>query len=154
MFSKQELAARKQAAGLTQQEAANYVANSHALTAVDVRSLRKAIAGWRKIYEDRYRDVRNQVFAHKALSSVDEANQVFGKTSIDEMKSLFAFLSALYSALWECFHNGRRSSLSVPQFVLPPVPGASGRDMLPGELVYREGHAVLKSIVRGREDEE
>jgi hypothetical protein len=144
-FSKAALAARKRAAGLTQQEAAAYVAGKHELTHNDLRCLRKKIAFWRRVYEDRYKDVRHKVFAHKALSDVTEANAILAKTKIAEMKTLFAFMSALYSELWEAFHNGRRPSLNdVRDFVLPPDPG---QDVLPGETVYREGHAVLKSLL-------
>jgi len=57
------------------------------------------------------------------------------------MKTLFAFLSALYSALWELFHNGRQPLLNIREFVLAPEPVISSREMLPGERVYREGHA-------------
>jgi hypothetical protein len=63
------------------------------------------------------------------------------------MKELFAFMSSLYSELWEAFHNGQRPSLNVRDFVLPPDPRIPGQEMLPGEDVYREGHAVLKSML-------
>jgi hypothetical protein len=148
-FSMAALAARKQAAGLTQVEAAHYIADMHALTPSDVRQLRKKIASWRRIYEDRYRDVRHKIFAHKALSNLAEVNELLAKTKIDEIKALFAFLSALYSTLWDAFHNGREPLLNVRDFVLPPRPPKPGREMLPGETVYREGYTALKSMLPG-----
>jgi hypothetical protein len=148
VFSKAALAARKESgSGLTKEQAANYVADKHELTAQDVRALRKEIAAWRRIYEDRYQNVRHKLFAHIEVSSIQEANKLLAKTNVDELKAFFAFLSALYSALWELFHNGRKPSLNIREFVLPPDPPVPRKEMLPGEIVYRQGHAVLVSML-------
>jgi hypothetical protein len=146
-FSKSALAARKRAAGVAQEDAAAYVADMHELNPTDLRNLRKEIASKRRIYDDRYRDIRHKVFAHKSLSDIVEVNALLAKTNVNEMKALFAFLSALYLALWEAFHNGREPVLQIKPFELPPRPTAHGREILPGETVYREGQAVLKSMV-------
>jgi AbiU2 len=146
LFSKASLQTRKQSDGLPQQQAANYVADAHELTAPDLRILRRDIARWRRIYEERYRDVRDKVFAHKALSDLTRVNELLAKTNIGEMKAVFAFMSALYSALWEQFHNGRRPLLNVVDYILPPDP-IPRRQKLPGETVYREGHAALMSML-------
>ena len=109
--------------------------------------LRRQIARWCRIYEERYRDVRDKVFAHKALSDLIKVNELLAaKTNINEMKALFAFMSGLHSALWEQFHNGRRPLLHVVDFVLPPDP-IPHREKLPGETVYREGQAALMSML-------
>jgi HEPN superfamily AbiU2-like protein len=146
-FSKSALAARKQANGLSRAEAAAYVADAHELSARDLRALRKEIAAWRRVYEDRYRDTRDRVFAHKGLSDVGEVDALLKRTKIDELKCLFAFLSALYLTLWETFYNGRKPHIEPTRFELPPRPVMRGREVLPGETVYREGHAVLKSML-------
>jgi len=62
---------------------------------------------------------------------------------------LFGFMSALYSGLWAQFHNGRQLQLNVIDFVLPPDP-ITGRQMLPGERVYREGQAAILSMLEGQ----
>lgn len=146
-FSRIALAARKQASGLTQADAAAYVADKHELTSNDVRQLRNEIAPWRRVYEDHYRDIRHKVFAHKALSTLEEVNELLAKTNVDEMRALFRFMSALYSTLWEAFHNGSQPSLNLKDFVLPPDQRSPGQEMLPGEKVYREGHVVLTSML-------
>jgi AbiU2 len=97
----------------------------------------------RRIYEDRYREVRHKVFAHKEVSTFQEANALLAKTRIDEMKALFAFLSNLHLALWELLYNGCKPSLAIREFVLPPDPPPTYQTKLPGEIVYREGHAAL-----------
>jgi hypothetical protein len=143
LFSKSALAARREAEGLTKQQAAKYVADSYELTAKDVRELRKKIRGWRRVYEDRYRDIRHNVFAHKGVSNIEETNALFAQTSVEELKALFAFLSALYEVLWQSFHNGCRPLLNVREFELTDT----NRETLPGEAVYHEGHAVLMSML-------
>jgi hypothetical protein len=146
-FSKPALAARKEGAGLTQQQAADYLVDKHELNADDIRELRRKIASWRRIYEERYRDVRHKIFAHKNASDIGETNELLAKTNVEELKALFAFLSALYVALWESFYNGREPLLDIREFVLPPDSVRTVREMLPGERVYREGHAILMSML-------
>jgi AbiU2 len=149
LFARTALQARKQSNRLTQQQAAKYVADAHELSASDLKMLRRRVADWRRIYEQRYRDIRNKIFAHKALSNLTQVNELLAKTNIDEMKRLFAFMSGLYSDLWEQFHNGRRPQLQVIDFVLPPHPMPL-RQGLPGETVYREGHLALTSMLPGQ----
>jgi AbiU2 len=147
LFSKSALAARKEAAGLTKQQAAAYVSDKYELTPQDVRALRRKIAEWRRLYESGYREIRHKVFAHKEVSDVDETHDLWAKTSVDELKALFAFLNALYTALWELFYNGRQPLLTVRTFVLPPDSAVNGREMSPGEKVYGECQAVLTSML-------
>jgi hypothetical protein len=124
-----------------------YVSDKHALTFEDIKLLRKQIDVRRRIYENRYRDIRHKVFAHKATSDVIETNALFAKTNIEEMKSLFGFLHALNLALWEAFHNGRKPDVKPYKFVLSSEPPPRYKSLAPGELVYREGHAVLLAML-------
>jgi hypothetical protein len=150
VFAKAAQMARLQAAGMSQQVAEQYVSHRHELTAADVRELRKQIKHWRSVYKERYQDVRHKAFAHKEVADTASVNKLLANARIDELKELFGFLSALYSALWEVFHNGRKLSLNQRDWILPPDPHPTGRSMLPGERVYREGHEVLLSVVQGR----
>jgi hypothetical protein len=150
LFTKSALAARKVInSGLTQQAADEYVANAHELTMSDVRGLKKQVAHWRRLYEDRYRDVRHFVFAHKRRQSTVE--KVLAKTNIDELKDLFGFLAGLYQALDQLFLNGREPVVHIRKFTLPPRPGTSR--MSPGERVYAEGQAVLRMVAPPDPDE-
>ena len=56
--------------------------------------MRRLVAHWRKIYDERYRDVRHMVFAHKRRN--ETVQTVLAKTNIDELKNLFGFLAGLY----------------------------------------------------------
>jgi len=144
IFSLDALRARKEALDITAEEAAEYVVGKHALASDDLKLLRKQIDVRRRIYEDRYRDIRHKVFAHKATADMTEINGMFAKTNIEEMKALFGFLHALHEALWELFNNGRKPDLKPYEFVLSPDPVPRHKPLgAPGERVFREGHAVL-----------
>jgi|SRR5712664_1799965 len=143
LFTRAALAERKIAAGLSREQADAYVINAHELTAEDVRHVKKKhVAHWRKVYEDRYRDVRHMVFAHKRTQQIVEA--VLAKTNIDEVKELLGFLAGLYSALDQLFLNGRKPDISVKTFTLPPKRDFS--NWSPGERVFSEGHEVLRMV--------
>jgi AbiU2 len=146
VFTNAALQKRKEA-DVSISDAVNYVKGKYELTQVDVRAMRKAVSQWRGVYEERYRDIRHGVFAHKGLNRTD-TDALMAKTNIDEMKSLFGFLHALHLALWEAYHNGRKPDLTIPEFVLPPMPRRPGGSMKAGERVFREGHEVLTRLSR------
>jgi hypothetical protein len=152
VFSKPALAKRKEKAGLKTDEATAYVSDAFEPTASDLRALRKEIKAQRVIYEARYRDIRDKVFAHNEVFDLDVANQLLANTSVAEMKAAFGFLHSLYETLWQLFHNGRKLGLNARAFVLPPGSNA-GAQILPGEKVFREGQRVLAHVVRGIEAE-
>jgi hypothetical protein len=93
-------------------------------------------------YDERYRDVRHMVFAHKRRNEIVQA--VLEKTNIEEIKNLLGFLAGLYQALDGLYLNGRQPIVNVRQFTLPPKIGWSS--MSPGERVYCEGREVLKMV--------
>jgi hypothetical protein len=140
LFTKPALAARRVAAGVTQQDADAYVLKAYELMAPDVRKLKTQVKHWRRIYEDRYRDVRHVVFAHKRKQEVVE--QVLAKTNIEEIKEIFGFLAGLYQALDQLFLNGLEPVVHIRKFTLPP----KSWTMSPGERVYAEGHEVLRMV--------
>lgn len=138
LFSKASLARRKQAEGLTATQAADYVSDKSEPTVKDFRSLRRKVAEQRSIYEARYRDIRDKIFAHKELSDPIVTNALFEKTNIEEMKGIFAFLHSLNDALWELLFNGRTPELRTVEFTLPPLSTLAGRSSKPGETIARE----------------
>lgn len=143
LFTRAALAARRVASGaMTQKQADEYAVDAYEMTASDVRDLKKQVAHWRRVYEDKYRDVRHFVFAHKKKKETVE--QVLARTDIEEIKQFFGFLAGLYQALDQLYLNGRRPIVRVRVFALPPKSGASS--MSPGERAYAEGHEVLRMV--------
>jgi hypothetical protein len=57
--------------GISTSDAVKYVKDKFDLTQADVRAMRKAVSQWRGVYEERYRDIRHGVFAHKSLNRTD-----------------------------------------------------------------------------------
>ena len=90
------------------------------------------------MYKASWADIRNKVFAHRELSSAEEIDALFRKTSIDDLKELFKFLSSLRLALWAAYENGVATNLTC-----------FDREMFVGERVGREGEEILKLIVGG-----
>jgi hypothetical protein len=142
LFTRAALAQRKMAAGLSREQADAFVVDAHGLTAEDVRNIKKKhVAHWRKVYEERYRDVRHMVFAHKRKQKIAQA--ALAKTKIDEVKELLGLLASLYRALDQLFLNGRKPDISIETFTLPPKQGSAWS---PSERVFFEGHAVLRMV--------
>jgi hypothetical protein len=148
VFSLEALRARKESLRISAEEAAEYVEGKHALSAGDVRALRKQVADHRRIYEERYRDVRDKVFVHKETAVQDEIDALFARTNIEEMKGIFGFLHGLHDAMWELLFNGRRPDVKPFKFVLPPDPPAD-RSLAPGERIFHDGHMVLRKMLPG-----
>jgi hypothetical protein len=143
LLTKSGLATRRIASGsMTPAEANRYASNAYDMTVQDVRGLRKQVAHWRRLYEDKYRDVRHFVFAHKKAQSTVE--QVLARTNIEEVKQLFGFLAGLYQALDQLYINGRRPVVQVRTFEL--LPNSRASSMSPGERVFAEGHEVLRMV--------
>lgn len=145
-FTRAELAKRKIASGLNPAAAAAYVVGKCDLTPKDVGAMRKEVAAWRKVYEARYREIRHGVFAHKGLNSAD-SNLLMAQTNIKEMKSMFGFLHALHSALWELYNNGRPPDLTPVGFATHPQIRYPSSPMKAGERVFHNGAEVLFEMI-------
>jgi hypothetical protein len=131
---------------ITPEQAAEYVKQKHETTIDDVRTLKKEVRAWRKVYEPIYQPIRHH-FAHNKVTDPADLAALMSKTNIDEMKRMFGFLHALHEGLVELYLNGR-NPLPLPDitFVLPPDPKPQ-RQHHPGETAYREAQAALLSLL-------
>ena len=141
LFTREALRQRKKPLLLPGQ-ADEYVDGKHELTVEETRDIKGRIDDWRKIYQDRYLEIRHH-FAHKKYSDLNEINALMAKTDIEEMKSMFGFLHALHEALAEMYLNGRLPALQNLVFVLPPNPQPRDRQYYPGEKAYRQAQDAL-----------
>ncbi len=117
IFSKEALEARKRKGS----ENANdwideYMKDAYVPTVSDFRLLRKYVNKYRKVYENRYRDIRKEIFAHKGLSKSDAVQKLFDKTNKRELEKLLLFLNRLYKCLWELFNNGKKPVLQQMKY--------------------------------------
>lgn len=112
IFSASALEARKRKGSANAEEwIVEYMKDVHIPTADDFRRLRRHVSNYRKIYESRYRVLRNKVYAHKELSNPEDVKTLYAKTNIRELQKLSTFLNRLSEALWELFQDGRKPIL-------------------------------------------
>jgi len=116
MFAKRALADRKRGASANADEwLPEYLKGVHEPTADELRRLRKHVARNRRVYEDRYKAIRDKIHAHKEITDAAEVDKLFAKTRIREVETLLVFLKKLYLTLWEMYFNGFKP-------VLRPLP--------------------------------
>ncbi|MBZ5727974.1 MAG: hypothetical protein LAP87_23650 [Acidobacteriia bacterium] len=88
-----------------------YLRTAYEPTPADFRRLGEHVKKYRRIYEEKYRDVRNQLYAHKQAPDPASVAALVKNTSIKEMQRLFTFLLQLHQALQQLFVNGHKPIL-------------------------------------------
>jgi hypothetical protein len=144
IFSKGALEARKRKGSQNADEWIDgYMKHVYVPTANDFRRLRKHVSKCRRVYENGYRDIRDQFYAHKMLSKPDDVQKLFAKANIREMQKLSIFLSRLHDCLWELFHNGRKPVLRPMKY--------SVKAMRKAEIPKWQSRHVQKQMVHETE---
>jgi hypothetical protein len=108
MFSRAALRARRLAGGPEPPWLAEFLRAAYEPSAHDFRVLRSRVQKYRRIYEERYRQLRHHVFAHAVVASRAEADRIFARTNGEELKRLISSLLALHEALLGLFQDGRK----------------------------------------------
>jgi len=135
IFSRPALGKRKQDNLKTPPEwLPEYLEAAYVPKVADFRRLRTHVQKQRRIYNDKYRDLRRKVFAHKELTDPAAVSALFAKTNIRELQQLLVFFSRLYDALWQLFFNGRKPALVPRRYSLKrmrdrPSPPEIGRSI-------------------------
>jgi hypothetical protein len=119
IFSRASLGKRKQGNLKTPPDwLPEYLEGAYVPNAADFRRLRAHVQKHRKIYNDKYRDLRHKVFAHKELTDPAAVSALFAKTNVRELQRLVVFFSRMYDALWQLFFNGRKPTLRPRRYSL------------------------------------
>jgi len=135
IFSRSALGKRKQGSLATPPDwLPEYLAEAYVPKAADFRRLRAYVHKQRRVYNEKYRDLRRKVFAHKELTDPAAVSALFAKTNIREFQRLLVFFSRLYDALWQLFFNGRKPTLRPRRYSLKrmrdrPSPPEIGRSV-------------------------
>ncbi len=66
------------------------------------------VCKWSGVYRANYQPIRDKVFAHRERIDSAKKSQLFAQTSYVELEKLFAFLDAVYEALWNLYNNGTK----------------------------------------------
>ena len=152
IFSKAALGLRKQ--GTNKNPPAwlyDYLRNAYVPKTSDFQRLQTHVRKNRKVYEEKYRDLRHQIFAHKGLSDPAAISALFAKTNIRELQRLLVSLSSLYEALWQLLINGRKPVLrphrySVRRIREQPSPHGPGNAV--HERIIHEAERFLSKASR------
>lgn len=149
MFSKAALAARKRGASLeTEPEwLADFMAGVEEPTPSAFRDLRKQVSKLRRIYELRYRDLRNTVIAHAVAVDPTDVAPIAAKANINELKRLLSSLLSLHQALFDLFWNGRPPVLRRIRYSAKVRKGLSSQAR-PHERIVAEVEQVLRAVAR------
>lgn len=123
-----------------------YLARAYVPTRQDFRRLKKQVSDRRKLYEEAYRPVRHQVFAHRGVATTEQVSELFAKTDLRELRKLLVFLKRLHEALWQLYFNGHKPNLrparhSVQRMLEQPSPNT--RNATLQERLTHEVNAFL-----------
>ncbi len=147
IFSKAALAARKAEAGVHSPWAERFAAGAYEPTPNDFRTLRAHIKKARRIYERRYRELRNRVYAHTVAHGQAEVAPLAAQAHIGELKRLLVSLLSVHDALWNLFWNGRAPIPRRARYSAKPLRAIRTPDP-PRDRIVVEVEAILKEAAR------
>jgi len=138
VFSKAAFARRRQGLSKTPPDwLENHLKHVYVPKPADFRRLRGYASKHRKIYIEKYRPLRHQIFAHRGLSEATDVSALFERTNIREMQRMLIFLMSLYNALWQLFMNGHRPVLRPHRFSVNRMRDRAARNAQGGSVHER-----------------
>ena len=150
LFSKEALAERKRKLSANADEwLAGYLQDVYVPDREDFKRLKRYVAVRRRSYEEKYRPLRHQIFAHRnAMNSICIADLI-AKTNTRELQQLLVFLRRMHEALWQLFFNGNKPVLRTARFSVNQIreqPSPSYRQKQLQERVINETEQLLRSL--------
>jgi hypothetical protein len=127
IFSHAAFQTRKINGGMSPAMAAGMVENEPPFQQAQLQPLRDEFNVMKKIWEQEFRPIRHQVFAHAGRLTPQEIDELFGKALVEKMENLTVFPLRLTNSLWERYTNARPIrpypvATRIPD-VLAKVPG-------------------------------
>lgn len=154
IFSKKSLGLRKQ--GTTMNAPSwlqDYLNDVYVPKHDDFRKFRTHIHKWRRIYAEKYRDIRHKIYAHLEIADKEKQNELFSKTKVKELQRMVTFMQSLYDALWQLYFNGRKPVLRSRRF----SPSRIRRKPLPDwhqltvqEHIIQDAERFFKTASKGK----
>lgn len=121
IFSRTSLARRKVAVGLSEGDAATYVAEAFEPRNGGLAALRTALNDSRELYRTRVQPIRHRVYAHAGILSREERDALFAELPLQDYERLAVFPSLLHEALWQLYNNGREPAIASPPTAIADV---------------------------------
>jgi hypothetical protein len=147
LFSRESLSARKQedrAAPPAWLE--EYLERAHYPTTRDVERLRKKVAEYRTVYLRAIEPARHKYIAHRVKTEHKEVQALFADGKVRELWRMVTFLYALYEALWQQYHNGRKAILRPMRYSVKTIFDAAQQSSAPHEAIVAETKKLMKFI--------
>ncbi len=117
IFSKSELKKRRLKDFSNEIELDNYIANTIEPSKQELGSIQKIIKSYNEEYQLIYKDIRNKVFGHSEITTKQELDNLFSKTSRDKLDEIFTMLTHLFSEFYNLYHNGHKLKLSNKPYI-------------------------------------
>lgn len=149
IFSKAALSQRKAGIfGNDPKGLQDYLNLSYEPGDAEFRRLEHLVQAATERYNEAYRPLRNQVFAHKVHGEDEKIEALFSQTNVRKLEQLVAFLVRFHWAVQEALTNGSRLALrkmrhSVNEMLERPPGRAITKPVQ--ELTVIDTHAVLKA---------
>ena len=88
-----------------------YIENAYEPNIEDFNRLRGEFSKRRRIFEDVYKPIRHKIIAHNDKAYMDNIDELWSKTNIDELEKIIWFLNDLKVTLFETYSNGYKPIL-------------------------------------------
>ncbi|MDO8908423.1 MAG: hypothetical protein Q7W55_07980 [Pseudohongiella sp.] len=106
-FSRESLRARKLRQPGANEWIDQYMANVYEPAAADFHKLKPGIRKNREIYDQFYKPLRHNLFAHRSQSHLNKENDLWKATSGANIEEVLDFLNDFDATLRETYNNGR-----------------------------------------------
>lgn len=103
-----------------------FIEESYAPVEKDFQMLRGETSKKQKEYEDIYRPIRHKIIAHTDKKTIDNAQDLFKKTNVEQIEGILQFLYQIEMIVYCLFENGELSKI--------------------GDFFYKEKDYVQKDI--------
>ena len=111
MFGFDALAERKRRVfGDDKRGLTNYMADVRVPTDKHFARIQRALDGYKKVFDDDYRDLRSKVFAHKVYAG-KRVSDLFSRTNIDDLQRMVTFLGRFFHTWSDTYENGNKLTL-------------------------------------------
>jgi hypothetical protein len=154
IFTRDALAARRKGNSPTKPEWLDeFMSTTYEPLPSDFEFLQQKVSEKKAVYEERYKPIRNKVFAHKDIRGNAKVHSLFAQTNISEWQSLTLFLQSLYNALWQLFHNGIKPDLREHPHAVADMIGKSipaERQVPPHEKIAQQASEFLLTAAEGK----
>ena len=154
IFTRDALAARKQGNRPTKPEWLDgFMSTTYEPLPSDFEFLQQKVSENKAVYEEKYKPIRNKVFAHKDIKGNAKVHALFAQTNISELQTVTLFLQSLHNALRELFDDGFKPVLrehphTVADMISKPIP--PDRQVPPHEKIAHQAAEFLLTTAKGK----